>query len=225
MKRKSLFWCMATLVLPIMFNQLTICASAENSNDTLDTIDTGVISTYETSIDTAEDSTNADTLEPTNEEVSTSNYDITLEPTEYTTIPDVLEDTTNAELLESFQEFSESVTTSEYLETTTEDTTTTTEDTTTYDETTSISDDVAVVGLLSETTESSSVAVDVSNTADVNAVASDTENIVHTLSNTDIAKTSSSPKTNQITVIVPILLLMAGALFMSATANPSKNKS
>jgi hypothetical protein len=69
------------------------------------------------------------------------------------------------------------------------------------------------------------VAVDVSNTADVNAVASDTENIVHTLSNTDIAKTSSSPKTNQITVIVPILLLMAGALFMSATANPSKNKS
>jgi hypothetical protein len=219
MKRKSLFWCMATLMLPIMFNQLTICVSAENSNDTLDTTDTSVLSSYETSIDNVEESTYTETLEPTNDEVSTS-HDVTLEPTEYTTTIDVLETTTYDEPLE---DYIESVTEYETLETTTEDTTITTLETTTTEVNSSLDGNVVVVSVYDDTTTDTSTTSEIS-VVDVNAVSSDNESSIHTLSNTDITKTSSSPKTSQITVIVPILLLMAGALFMSATANPNKSK-
>jgi hypothetical protein len=73
----------------------------------------------------------------------------------------------------------------------------------------------------SETTETNSVNVAVESNS-TSYVLSQTSSIVHTLSNTNVKNDDSSPKTDHVAVIVPILLVMAGALFIGATSTPKR---
>lgn len=233
MKVKTLLWCMATLMLPIMLNPVRVLAVTDSTNDTPDTIDTSVLSTYETFDDDTIETNDTQASEVLNEDVADTSYDTTIASVEATTVYDGWVETTA------------DTTTLEALETTVDSTADTTEDTTTQETTTEESTvttteettpepqevgNVSVVPSYDSTTVANAVSLSSIETTTTHStsngatVVSDAENVVHTLSNTDIAKTTSSPKTNQVTVIVPVLLLMAGALFMSATANPKNSK-
>lgn len=59
-------------------------------------------------------------------------------------------------------------------------------------------------------------------TTNINNVNINNDSSIHTLASANIDDTDASPETKQITFLIPILLLMVGAMFMGATSTPKK---
>jgi hypothetical protein len=236
MNRKSLIWYVTTVVLSMVLNSTVVFAS-DDSTETFESIENVPLSTYETSnvenetfentyIETSLISTEGEeyttTLELSTEE-STESFEVSSSISE-------LEEFTTSETTTTMEESLSVDTTSS---TTLEDTNYTTneiqtssvdtaQDTTiSFEKSSYVEDSFYIVNPLESAseTESSIVALESSATSyDI----SQTSSLVHTLSNTTIKNDESSPKTDHVAVIVPVLLVMAGALFIGATSTPKR---
>lgn len=196
MRIKSIFWYSVTLIISILLAPIPSYAESVSLPE-----------------DTDSNSTNTDTTIYT-EYTSTEDTSFTMNTTEIT-----------SSTLESVTE----TTTITTLETTTLDTTTyqdttletTTLDTTTLDTAPYIEENISVVTPPSNEVHNTTLSeiVSTSNKESVASVSSIRATVL-TVSNTNIQKTDESPETKHATVLVPILLLMAGALFTGATSKP-----
>lgn len=196
MRIKSIFWYSVTLIISMLLAPIPSYAESVSLPE-----------------DTDSNSTNTDTTIYT-EYTSTEDTSFTMNTTEIT-----------SSTLESVTE----TTTITTLETTTLDTTTyqdttletTTLDTTTLDTAPYIEENISVVTPPSNEVHNTTLSeiVSTSNKESVASVSSIRATVL-TVSNTNIQKTDESPETKHATVLVPILLLMAGALFTGATSKP-----
>lgn len=219
MNRKSLIWYVATVVLSMVLNSTVVFASDDSTDFESES---NTLSTYETS--------DGESVSPESTYVETSLT--SAEGEEYTTTLEVssVESTESLEEVTTIDSLTPNV--ESMVSTTLEDTSyTTTELESTYDS--------SLVGSANGLEENSYVEGNVyilnpsetlnANNSEVyiesNSTSyelSQTSNLVHTLSNTTIKNDDSSPKTNHVAVIVPILLVMAGALFIGATSTPKR---
>lgn len=232
MKRKSLFWCMATLMLSIMLNPITTFADLNNDENIVETIDTNTPPTYETSNDIPNQNVTIDTSLPI-EQTSTTVTITTLETIQDTTTTTTIDTTTisNIEQSETSLEYTETTTTTNLdileLTTTQETDITTINNIIIHEETSYLNDGINIVSSTKNTTPNDITTLNTTMTNNfINdiTISKDTINTIHTLADTNVTKTSNSPETKPVTIIVPILLLMAGALFMSATSTPKNSK-
>ena len=165
---------------------------------------------------------------PEDTDSNNTNTDTTIY-TEYTSTEDTSFTMNTTEITSSTLESVPETTTITTLETTTLDTTTyqdttletTTLDTTTLDTAPYIEKNISVVTPPSNEVHNTTLSeiVSTSNKESVASVSSIRATVL-TVSNTNIQKTDESPETKHATVLVPILLLMAGALFTGATSKP-----
>lgn len=201
MRIKSIFWYSVTLIISMLLAPIPSYAESVSLPE-----------------DTDGNNTNTDTTSYISDVTTYTEYT----PTEDTSF------TMDTEITSSTLESVTETTTIITLETTTLDTTTyqdttletTTLDTTTLDTAPYIEENISVVTPSNEVHNTTlSEMVSTSNRENVASVSSIRATVL-TVSNTNIKKTDESPETKHTTVLIPILLLMAGALFTGATSKP-----
>lgn len=201
MRIKSIFWYSVTLIISMLLAPIPSCAESvslpentDNNNTNTDTTSyISDVTTYTEYTPTEDTSFTMDT------EITSSTLESVTETTTITTLETTTSDTTT------------------YQDTTPE---TTTLDTTTLDTAPYIEENISVVTPSNEVHNTTlSEMVSTSNRESVASVSSIRATVL-TVSNTNIKKTDESPETKHTAVLIPILLLMAGALFTGATSKP-----
>ena len=193
MRIKSIFWYSVTLIISMLLAPIPSCAESVSLPENTDN-----------------NNTNTDTTSYISDVTTYTEYTPT-EDTSFTMDTEITSST-----LENVTETTTSDTTT-YQDTTPE---TTTLDTTTLDTAPYIEENISVVTPSNEVHNTTlSEMVSTSNRESVASVSSIRATVL-TVSNTNIKKTDESPETKHTAVLIPILLLMAGALFTGATSKP-----
>lgn len=212
MKKILIFWYNVTIMISMVLNPMESYASEEIVS--LETTEVSRTSEYQVSeVDTVttEDITTIESS--SNTETETSTYIDTTEDL-YTTLDTTNETTASTTITDIISH--ETTTTTEN----TIDTTITTPEQNIYVENVSIVTNIE--NIYSYTT------IDTTSTSkyiitSTNHISMNNDSAIHTLASANVDDTDASPKTKQITFLIPILLLMVGALFMGATSTPKKH--
>lgn len=213
MKKILIFWYNVTIMISMVLNSVETYASeeivslettevsqtSEYQVSEVDTITTEDITTIESSGNTE---TETFTYIDTTEDLYTTSETTTNETTASTTITDIISH--------------ETTTTTEN----TINTTITTLEQNIYVENVSI---VTNIENIYSYTTIDTTSTNKYITTSTNHINMNNDSAIHTLASANVDDTDASPKTKQITFLIPILLLMVGALFMGATSTPKKH--
>lgn len=212
MKKILIFWYNVTIMISMVLNPMESYASEEIVS--LETTEVSRTSEYQVSeVDTVttEDITTIESS--SNTETETSTYIDTTEDL-YTTLDTTNETTASTTITDIISH--ETTTTTEN----TIDTTITTPEQNIYVENVSIVTNIEnIYSYTTIDTTSTSKYI----TTSTNHISMNNDSAIHTLASANVDDTDASPKTKQITFLIPILLLMVGALFMGATSTPKKH--
>jgi hypothetical protein len=221
MKKRLLLWYGVTIAITMLFSPLEACASDEPVPS--DRVEVSQTLEYLPSEPDVEDSERYDGIETT--AYVEPDVDSSSDTTPATTEASV-ETTTYGGTTSDYGVEDGEATTTSYVETAPSFEATTLEEHSSgrndyVQGGVSVVTDLGTVGVYTDEVTSPTVSSrDATTTVSRLNVSNDAT--VHTLANTNSYSDSNSPETAQVTVIVPILLLMAGALFMGATSTPKK---